>query len=154
MPEPFRLFFPASELAVRVALNDLTAILNAEGHGDALQSTAEIVLGEVLNNIVEHAYGSGHKGNIQLSCQSCAEALWFTIRDHGAPMPELRVPPGHPAQVDRSKQDLPEGGFGWFLVHSLAQDLHYRRLSGCNVLCFAIPYRSDPDSIGNGSVLK
>ena len=48
----FAPFFPASELAVGGLLNDLTAILNAERHGDALQSTAEIVLGEVLNNIV------------------------------------------------------------------------------------------------------
>ena len=41
-------------------------------------------------------------------------------------------------------QDLPEGGFGWFLIRSLTRDLTYLREDGYNMLCFCVDvdYRS------------
>ncbi len=154
MPDPFRLVFTGTGFAVRAALEDLIAELSAQGHDDYLQSTTEIVLGEVLNNIVEHAYGPDRQGKVDLCCESGPDAIWFTICDHGVPMPGLCLPPGRPAQVDGARQDLPEGGFGWFLVHRLAENLDYRRDAGRNRLRFSIPYRPVPDKDGPGPVAK
>lgn len=154
MPDHFRLVFTGTALAVRAALKELIATLAAEGRDDYLRSTTEIVLGEILNNIVEHAYGPDRQGEVELCCESGQDALWFTIRDHGAPMPGLCLPPGRPAPVDGARQDLPEGGFGWFLVHRLADDLEYCRDAGCNRLRFAIPYRRNPEMNARGPVAE
>ncbi|KPP84313.1 MAG: serine/threonine-protein kinase RsbW [Rhodobacteraceae bacterium HLUCCO07] len=145
MPEPFCLAFASTELAVRAALNELTTALFVEGHDDSVRSTAEIVLGEVLNNIVEHAYGPDRQGEIELCCESGQNALWVTVCDRGAPMPGLRLPSGRPVELDGVREDLPEGGFGWFLVHSLAENLDYCRAAGRNRLSFAVPYGHGPD---------
>ncbi|WP_348540063.1 hypothetical protein [Ruegeria sp. HKCCE4148] len=29
---------------------------------------------------------------------------------------------------------MPEGGFGWFLIHQLTSDIQYERRDGCNRL--------------------
>ncbi|WP_280514091.1 hypothetical protein [Allosediminivita pacifica] len=36
---------------------------------------------------------------------------------------------------------LPEGGFGWFLIHELARELAYRHDGGMNRLTFRLPLR-------------
>ena len=40
---------------------------------------------------------------------------------------------------DTALEDLPEGGFGWHLIHSLTNDLTYLRTGGCNRLRFLLP---------------
>lgn len=152
MPEPFRLALTSTELAVRGALKELTAALLDEGHGDCVRSTAEIVLGEVLNNIVEHAYGPDRQGEIELYWESGQDALWFTVWDRGVPMPGLCLPSGRLVEFDTVGGDLPEGGFGWFLVHSLAVDLDYCRVAGRNRLTFAVPFEDDSDLDGRDLV--
>ena len=44
-------------------------------------------------------------------------------------MPDLQAPLGLPQEIDRPICDLPEGGFGWFLIRDLAKDLSYQRLA-------------------------
>lgn len=137
-----RLEFPAAPLAVRGALERLIASLPANRLDPDLCSNAEIVLSEVLNNIVEHAY-SGGEGRIELSIHADAAGLHCMVTDHGAAMPG-GAPPGG-ALPDSNDADPPEGGFGWHLIRSLARDIHYRRLNGVNLLAFRLPAeQSDP----------
>jgi serine/threonine-protein kinase RsbW len=53
-------------------------------------------------------------------------------------MPEGKAPNGSPAPLDCDTEELPEGGFGWFLIRDLAHELNYTRISGKNLLSFRI----------------
>ncbi len=99
------------------------------------RGTIELVLAEALNNIVEHAYPDPDaRGTIDLTVTAQADGLHFRIEDDGKPMPDGHLPLGEAADLEVDSMDLPEGGFGWFLIRGLAKDVHYSRASGRNVL--------------------
>lgn len=127
-------------MAVRHGLASLFAqepltIISAEMRGNA-----ELVMAEALNNIVEHAYAE-KAGLIEIAVDLGADGLECTITDHGAPMPNNTLPQGKAYDYD-TMDELPEGGFGWFLIHSLAQDLQYSRFRDQNFLRFRLPIRA------------
>ncbi|WP_395543111.1 ATP-binding protein [Neotabrizicola sp. sgz301269] len=103
------------------------------------RSTAEIVLAEVLNNIAEHAYADGD-GPIRLWLGWAAGRLVCRIEDEGSPMPGGMPPQGRPP----CPEELAEGGFGWHLIRSLADDLAYQRAWGINRLYFTLPAERSP----------
>ena len=108
-----------------------------------LRSNAEIVLGEALNNVVEHAFADSTHGPedsdaIRLDLRSGTAALRICIRDRGARMPGLMLPRGQLPALSGKAALLPEGGFGWFLIRELAGDLVYRRQNGWNRLDLVI----------------
>ena len=41
-------------------------------------------------------------------------------------------------------QDLPEGGFGWYLIRTLTTDLTYLREGICNTLSFCVDVDDQP----------
>ncbi len=142
--------FPGDEQAVRYALRTTVDELNEFGHSAELQSTAELVLAEVLNNIVEHAYGDHHDGPIEVDITEAGGELNVCVKDKGLPMPKGVVPAGDPQDLNVALEDLPEGGYGWFLIHELTRGLHYRRVDESrNELCFRVPipaHRVDPNA--------
>ena len=124
----------STPLLVRQALCDILrhpvlAQLSVEVRGNA-----EVVLAEALNNIVEHAYAKSD-GHIDLRLQRRPDRVLCDIVDHGALMPGGALPAGlsQPIGVDK---DLPEGGFGWFLIRSLTENLVYQRIDARNHLSF------------------
>ena len=139
-----RFAFVSGESEVRQALRHLRQELDQMGIGDEDLGLAELVLGEVLNNVVEHAYGEGNGGRIRLTCRASGDALAFCVCDAGRPLPGLVPPPGLPPDLDCAREDLPEGGFGWFLVRSLTSGLTYARRLGYNVLRFRVPLSRPP----------
>ncbi|WP_147126381.1 ATP-binding protein [Shimia ponticola] len=98
--------------------------------------TVELVLAEVLNNIAEHAYEDKGDGRIELDMAYAPGSVSFDLRDFGKPMPEGKTPLGELANLDVPIEDLPEGGFGWFLIGELAKDMVYERLENANHLRF------------------
>ena len=98
------------------------------------RSTAEIVLAEVFNNIVEHAY-AGLDGSIRVWLSLDDRGLTCRIEDEGRPMPGGQAPAG----CLPDPEDLPEGGFGWHLIRSLSTGLSYQRVGSVNRLCFSLP---------------
>ncbi len=134
--------FPSHPKAVRHALQQVFASSvfatprcvgpTQTAREDDLRGTAEIVLAEVLNNIVEHAFAN-QGGDITLRLARRDGALHCTVSDTGAPMPGLCLPEGQ-VQPLNNLADLPEGGFGWVLIRSLTQGLAYRRSNGINRL--------------------
>ena len=52
-------------------------------------------------------------------------------------MPDHTLPMGLPQPIGVDK-DLPEGGFGWFLIRSLTENLTYRRIDARNHLSFQL----------------
>lgn len=126
-------------MAVRLALQKVMADLNAKGLRPEDAATVEIVLAEVLNNIVEHAYGDGSDGCIDLRICSTKNQLEFQFTDNGNPMPFDRLPDGKSHDLECASDDLPEGGFGWFLIRDLTHELRYTRSENRNFLGFKIP---------------
>ena len=98
----------------------------------------ELVLAEALNNVVEHAYTPGIPGPVSLVVRHRRASLLFEVRDKGFPMPNGRAPDGKNPTKEVVQSTLPEGGFGWFLIRELANDLIYDRQDDENILIFRL----------------
>lgn len=127
---------PGNVDAVREALQDLGQSPLFARMSPDLCTNAEIVLAEVLNNIVEHAYAR-RRGDIRLDLVLQPDGLYCQVADHGTPMPGLNLPAGAFQPLDQI-EDLPEGGFGWFLIRNLTEDLQYQHSDGVNALTFRL----------------
>jgi serine/threonine-protein kinase RsbW len=135
----FCLQFSGSPENVRFALIEICAQLRTIGVPDDAVGTAELVVGEVLNNIVEHAMADQPDGLIDVACTDGRDGQLFTIIDDGIEMPGGKLPAGIPPEVDTELEDLPEGGWGWSLVHTLTRDIAYQRVEERNCVKFLLP---------------
>jgi serine/threonine-protein kinase RsbW len=133
--------FLSGSIPVRHALETTRAAMREAKIDGATSDTSQIILGEVLNNVVEHAYGFEPGHPIAVSIWLRADGLWCEVIDHGAPMPESMMRPGAgKVHFDPKNRDtLPEGGFGWAMVRELTDQLRYRRADSTNQLTFLIP---------------
>ena len=131
--------FTSGELAVRHALSDLMEALSPLALDVEERATVELVLAEVMNNIVEHAYPpDDDPGSVSVQCRHSTDGLHFEVKDSGRPMPGGTTPIGMPADLDVDFDALPEGGFGWFLIKDLAKDVTYARVGNRNELTFRL----------------
>ena len=88
----------------------------------------QMAVDEACSNVVEHAYGAGHPGEIKLSC--CLEPgdeFIVTIQDNGQPFDPGGVP-DPPLGVDL--EDLPEGGLGLYFMRNLMDDVRFEFVQG------------------------
>lgn len=131
----FQINVETGPLAARQALEKVIAALDPWSLDIEEKGTIELVLAEVLNNVVEHAYPEPNaSGEIIVSGDAKSTGLFFKIEDFGHPMPDGQAPLGMQADLDVDVMDLPEGGFGWFLIRDLAKDVVYKREGDSNVL--------------------
>lgn len=133
----FELEFEGGAFAVRWALSKVEEYLAPLCLDSDEIGTIEIVLAEALNNVVKHAYAY-EKGPICISCAPQENELAFAICDYGQPMPDGHRPLARTQALDVGIADLPEGGFGWYLIDNLAKDICYERTGGANKLSFMI----------------
>lgn len=131
-----RIIIPASLTAVRRGLESIKCGLQPVGFSRDELASLEIVLAEALNNIVEHAYAESDNGLIEIRLTQTSCGLACTIVDNGKMMPGGEPPLGLQADLDCDISDLPEGGFGWFLIRELAHELEYEHTNGRNRLSF------------------
>lgn len=132
--------FTSGTVQVREALDQTRTQMRALDVDTNMCDTTQIILGEVLNNVVEHAYGFEDGNPIEVSIWLKDAGIACEVHDHGAPMPNGVPPAGVTKVIDTSTRDaLPEGGFGWAMVRELTQDLQYFRTDGRNELLFLIP---------------
>ena len=129
---------PASNPAVRKLLHGLHLSLLANGMAQPDVEHTELVLAEVLNNIVEHAYADEKRGSIAMVARLREHVLQLEIVDTGAPMPDQQLPEGK-LQTSDAIASLPEGGFGWHLIRALTDQLDYVREGNQNRLTLQIP---------------
>lgn len=133
--QPFTVSIHSDQMAVRGALKDVLSGLGPLQLGSEEEGTVELVLAEVLNNVVEHAYAdTDTAGDISIACSHQVDGLHVQITDQGKAMPNGTPPLGQPALVDVDFDDLPEGGFGWFMIKDLAKDVSYERIGSENHL--------------------
>ncbi len=123
----------ATPEATREAVSAVRGLMAQAGAAPGLLFRVELVLAEVLNNIGEHAYG-GAGGRVWLKARMEGEALCVTVADRGRPMPGGTMPPGGLPETEVPCERQPEGGFGWYLIHSQADAVRYSREAGQNTL--------------------
>lgn len=152
MPDPnatrplFDAMIEATNDDVREALTDVRTVLAKNGLADEELTSIELVLAEAMNNIVEHAYRE-QGGEISL-CMTCGpNGINVNLLDDGYALPDGQMPIGKTYQENTALEDLPEGGFGWFLIRQLARDLTYSRNDGQNALTFRFAV-SFPEAVG------
>ena len=126
--------FRANEADASQAIATLQAGLSQLGVPAHRVNDVKIALAEAINNVVEHAYVGLAPGSIQVQGISTQDRLDIRIRDMGNPLPGLRVPDGTPASIDTGMKDLPEGGFGWYMIRRLTDSVLYKRRNGQNLL--------------------
>lgn len=122
---------------VRQALTDLRMRFATAVDADAM-GRLELVLAEVMNNVAEHATTGGGSGSMHVCIVMQEAGLSCAITDDGGSLPADCLKPRSLPSVD--PLDLPEGGFGWFLIQGLTQALCYYREGHRNCLAFTLPY--------------
>ena len=143
MEETFAFSFTATELEARTGISSVVDQLRDFGLPEARIGEVQIALAEAVNNVVEHAYAGNAPGDVNIRCQLEDEKLSIFIRDAGAPLPNGQLPVGTAQALDGPTEELPEGGFGWFLIRELTSDIKYERCDGQNnlLLSFEIQVR-------------
>ncbi|MEX0338485.1 MAG: ATP-binding protein [Arenibacterium sp.] len=126
--------FPATPSGARDGVVGLVSRLAEEGLSAESLGAVEIVLAEVVNNIVEHAYSDHQTGDVKVQYCLTSNALDLRVLDDGDGLPDNALPEGQLPSLEVAKDDLPEGGFGWSLIRTLASDVQYERKGGQNRL--------------------
>ena len=129
-----QLSFRATEAQASAGIAQLSDGLARRGLPAQRAGDVKIALAEAINNVVEHAYAGVAPAKVQVTCWLEHDRLDILISDTGNPLPGLHPPDGKPAAIGNTLEDLPEGGFGWFLIHQLTSDIRYERRNGCNRL--------------------
>ncbi len=140
MAETFACSFTATEVDARSGITEVVTHLRNMGLPALRVDEVQIALAEAVNNVVEHAYAGNTPGDVRIRCSLDPQRLWINISDAGQPFPEGQLPEGKPVNIEVPVDQLPEGGFGWFLIRELTSDIHYERSAGNNQLslCFEI----------------
>lgn len=138
-----RVVFTATEMNVRRGLSCLIDLLSDLGLSFEEKARIELVLAETLNNIVEHAYRNIDDGQIEIRVYHDTRGLLFRVSDRGAAMPDRKPPLGLQTPMNVAPPNLPESGFGWFLIRKLAHDIYYRRHGRTNICSFRMTVDMD-----------
>lgn len=138
---PLSFTFPvlARNTAIRDGLIELRARLAPLGLAETEAGGVELVFAEVMNNIAEHAYAWRQDGEMLLSVRLTPEGLACAVTDEGTAMPDGALPRGAGVDPGTPVDQMPEGGFGWLIIHRIAEDIRYARAVGVNQLSFRIP---------------
>ncbi len=120
----------ATQLSSPKALDQIRRALLTYPIAPEICPDIEIALVEALNNIIEHAYSDRKDDLVEVTVALGDRHIKLTLQDRGRALPEQTVPDCHLPDCNVPLADLPEGGFGWFLIHSLTESITYRR-EGC-----------------------
>ena len=126
-------------IAVREALRVTRRRLRLWDLTDDGAGMVELALAETMNNVVVHAHLGSANGTLRLSLRRVGPHLLVHMRDDGRAMPGGVPPDGLPPLMEPGANAPRDGGFGWFLIRSVASSIRYRRQDGWNNLCFRVP---------------
>ncbi len=113
----------------------------ADQFDESERGLTELIVAEVLNNIVEHAYLEKPGNQIWIRIRIENGEIDFDFIDQGISMPNQTLPAYRATNIPDDVGDMPEGGWGWMLIHDLAEDLSYQRMAEDNHLCFRLSRR-------------
>ncbi len=96
---------------------------------DAMQ--LNLAMEEAVVNVMNYAYPTGTKGDINIEAVANDERLRFVIIDSGTPFDPTAK---EAANVNLALEDRPIGGLGIHLVRQIMDSINYERIDGKNVL--------------------
>jgi len=146
-PDAIALRFAATSSDVRSSMILVRNLLGVMDLADDDIGKVELVLAEALNNVVEHACVDRADHLVFLELSQDAGRLECRICDPGRPMPYTLLPEGKAPDPDVALDDLPEGGFGWMLIHELSEEVKYQRIGDENHLILSIPVGIGADRV-------
>lgn len=115
------------------------AVVNAAFNGfardhelpDRMRRHVELILDELLNNIISHAWPEGGEHRIRVNVDLGTDRLVLVVSDDGRAFDPLGR---GDADIDIPLDQRTAGGLGIHLVRRLGDEVEYRRESGRNVL--------------------
>lgn len=121
-----------SELtALEEVKQNLGNILQESEISVELIEDAQLIAEEVLVNIIEYGYDHRDDGHVDLRIEIDQEALKMTFTDSGKPFNPLDLTP---PDLDRDDDERSLGGFGFYLVQELSDQVDYAYEDEHNVL--------------------
>lgn len=132
--QELRVLYPSHDVATRNALETMADGLRRFGMGDCDIHTVQQVLAEILNNVVEHACAGDGNALIELRVILDGGAVHAHVTDSGRPMPGGTAP----TSALPPPAELPEGGFGWGIIHAMADTVSYVREGRRNTLSVSL----------------
>jgi len=103
------------------------------------ETDINLVLSELLSNIILHGYQNSGDGHIEARARFIDNYLEIILIDQGSELPR-RVLTSRDVEIEKPDPfDLPEGGFGWGIVHAIIADIRYQRTHNSNRLLLRKP---------------
>lgn len=124
--------FPGSFASLRLISSFIREAAEKTGFDDCAVYAVETAVDEACSNIIEHAYESEDRGQIQCECCIKPDRLIITLKDQGKPFdpsaicePNLEVP----------LEDRQDHGLGLFFMRQMMDEVHFDFVEGVgNVL--------------------
>lgn len=123
-----------SELSYLPVLRQVVRVISSAKITDQQQlEDIELSIHEALANVICHAYNSESNHQIGLSLTLSDEEIIIQIHDSGHAS-AIPYAPKNNAYDETSIENLPENGFGVFLITQLMDEVSYKSEKGENVL--------------------
>ena len=129
-----RLIVPGEHARVEDLNTSLEAVLKRHGIEAGVRGDVRLIVEELASNAI--AYG-GIDGTdvgqheLSVNIAIAGDLLTLEFRDEGAPFDPLSAPP---PDLEADIMDRPIGGLGLYLIRQIAEETHYRRVDGANLL--------------------
>lgn len=107
------------------------------GFDDSGAYACALAVAEACENIILHGYGRECEFNISVAVQVIGNMLCIELEDSALPF----NPATKPVDMDWSQDNPPVGGLGLHMIHSVMDDVGYRRTNDQNILklCKVLP---------------
>ena len=129
-----RLIVPGEHARVEDLNTSLEAVLTRHGIDPGVRGDVRLIVEELASNAIAYGGADGmdvgqHELSVHIGIDR--DLLTLEFRDEGAPFDPLSTPlPDLEADI----MDRPIGGLGLYLIRQIAEETHYRRVDGANLL--------------------
>jgi serine/threonine-protein kinase RsbW len=115
------------------------------GFSNKCKCETNLVLEELFTNIISYGYGDGGDHEVLLRIRIEPQVMHIEIEDDGIPFDPLTTE--SPCfETDLDKRDV--GGLGVFFARKFADQIHYERVGGKNIVKITKHFQNDhrPDN--------
>ncbi|MEJ2638886.1 MAG: ATP-binding protein [Desulfosarcinaceae bacterium] len=110
------------------------------GFSNKCKCETNLVLEELFTNIISYGYGDGGDHEVVLRIGIDAQEMHIEIEDDGVPFDPLTAESPCLA-TDLDKRDV--GGLGVFFARKFADQIHYERVGGKNIVKITKRFQND-----------